>query len=129
MEFRIYTSLKGTRGRDTEVNLTLTVIGSSDHPPVFLSDFAGGGEKIYDGYSTQASTFFTKPADDPRRLSLIFENKSCATLNPCFERIQNPKDPLNQLRVLPLTVGQILILSYYDTPNSQDFEIIGFSWK
>ncbi|WP_405121773.1 hypothetical protein [Pseudomonas petroselini] len=129
MEFQVYTSLKGTRGRDTEANLTLTITGNSDHPPKFLSDFAGGGEKIYDGYSTRTSKFVTAPANDPRRLSLTFENGSHATLHPCFERIQNPEDPLNQLRALPLAIGQMLALSYSDTPNSQDFEIIGFNWK
>lgn len=74
MEFKVYTSLKGTRGRDTEVNLTLTVKGNGDTPPKLLSDFAGGGEKIYDGYSTQTSEFTTIPADDSRRLSLNFKN-------------------------------------------------------
>jgi len=129
MEFKVYTSLKGTRGRDTEVNLTLTVKGNGDTPPKLLSDFAGGGEKIYDGYSTQTSEFTTIPADDSRRLSLNFKNGSHATLHPSFERIQNPEDSRNSLRALPLVIGQTLTLSYSDNPSSQDFEIIGLSWK
>ena len=126
MEYKIYTSLEGTRGYDGEVNLTLSVIREA--PPIWLSDFAGGSGHIYDGYSTHTSKFCVVLDQDERRIELIFENGSRATLSPEFVRAFDPKDPLNQLQVVPLKAGQALRLSLANEPLSKHYLLAGSSW-
>lgn len=126
MEYKIYTSLEGTQGLDGEVNLTLEVLRES--PPIWLSDFAGGKGYIFNGYSVHTRKFFIDLDQDCRRIELTFENGSKATLSPAFVRITEPRDPLNQLQVVPLKAGQALPLSSANQALSKQYLITGSSW-
>lgn len=124
--YKLYASLKKTRGLDGEVNLTLNVEMRS--APKFLSEFAGGFGEIYDGYSTTTRKFTIFLDQDERRLKLTFSNGSSETLNPHFERILNPIDPLNQLQVVPLRADQTLLLSQEGEFLSKEYIITGSNW-
>ncbi|CRM52938.1 hypothetical protein [Pseudomonas sp. 31 R 17] len=121
MVFSLHTVLEGTRGLDTETNLTLEINRATK--PQLLSDFAGGFGYIYDGYSLQTSEFTIELDSDPRRLHLKFKDNNTATLNPDFVRAFNPKDPFNQLQVLPLKSGQTLILHRHHNDTPYDYVV------
>jgi len=124
--YKLYTSLKKTRGLDGEVNLTLNVgVGSA---PKFLSEFAGGFGEIYDGYSTTTRKFEIFLDQDERRLRLNFSNGACETLSPQFEHSFNPIDSLNQLQVVPLKVDQTLLLSQEGEFFPKEYIITGSNW-
>ncbi|MFJ4193932.1 hypothetical protein [Pseudomonas sp. NPDC089534] len=124
--YKIYTSLKKTRGLDGEVNLTLSV--EKGAAPKFLSEFAGGCGEIYDGYSTTTRKFEIFLDQDERRLRLSFSDGTFETLSPQFERLINPIDPLNQLKVVPLSVDQILLLSQEGEFFSKEYIVTGSNW-
>ncbi|MGR4042834.1 hypothetical protein P7C00_18670 [Pseudomonas sp. JDS08PS003] len=124
--YKLYTSLKKTRGLDEQVNLTLNVeMGSA---PKFLSEFVGGFGEIYDGYSTTTRKFEIFLDQDERRLRLNFSDGARETLNPQFERLLNPIDPLNQLQVVPLSIDQTLLLSQEGEFFSKEYLVTGSNW-
>lgn len=126
MSYKLYTSLKETRGLDGEVNLTLRV--KLRLAPIWLSEFTGGCGKIYDGYSLGTRLFNITSDSDDRRLKLLFDDGGVATLSPEFVRNFNPDDPLNQLQAIPLRMGQTLLLAYKDEALAKEYIIIGSSW-
>lgn len=106
-EHTLSTVRNGTKGLDTEVNLKLKV--NSNSTPTNLADFNGGTAELYDGYSTYTSTYkicLTKY--DSRRITLFNQKNKTDTieLSPVFKRIENPKDPLNQLEEISLNLKQ-----------------------
>jgi len=105
-EYELYTVENGTEGLDTEVNLTLKV--NRDSTPIKLSDFNGGTAELYDGYSTYTSIYTIKlNKNDSRRIVLVNkENTHKIELSPEFIRIKNPKNLLNQLEEINLSLKQ-----------------------
>ena len=126
MSYKLYTSLKETRGLDGEVNLTLRV--KLRLAPIWLSEFTGGCGKIYDGYSLGTRLFNITSDSDGRRLKLLFDDGGLATLSPEFVRSFNPDDPLNQLQAIPLRIGQTLLLAYKDEALAKEYIITGSNW-
>lgn len=104
----LYTAEEKTIGLDTEVDLTLYVTRES--APQYLSDFAGGRAKMYDGYTTYEYKFTIELfSADPRRLVLKgLEGATDFSMSPEFIRKIDPSDPFNQLQELPLKLNQNL---------------------
>lgn len=113
----LYTVKSTTKGLDTQVNLRLEV--SRTVAPTRLSDFAGGVAELYDGLSSSKSNYTISLTDyDNRRIELTSENGHKINLAPEFIREVKSENPHNQLREIPLSMGQELY----------DYIIVNSNW-
>lgn len=118
-EHTLSTVKNGTKGLDTEVNLRLKV--NSNSTPTNLADFNGGTAELYDGYTTNTSTYtICLNKNDSRRITLVNKKNKTDTIemSPVFKKIENPKDSLNQLEEISLKLKQ----------DIWDYTIINSNW-